>query len=133
MGYYRTMINQRKDTMKPKYIVYRCSADADNTEVIWDAPAKPTLEQLYKLIGCDTVEMHKGTDKSVSNRPFDMWMDESSKLKGRPKNLRATNAWFRWLTKTNTPETIGNAFTPGSYITGPVVVYKKIKDCYTRK
>ena len=114
--------------MKAKYIVYRWMADADNTEIVYDAPARPTLDQLYKLIGCDTVEMHKGRDKSVSNRPFEMWMDESSKLKGRPQNIRATNAWFRWLEKTYTPETIGDVFTSGSYITGPVVIYKKIKE-----
>ena len=66
--------------MKPKkkmqYNVYVWDADADNTETVFEAPAKPTLEQMYKLIGCDRVERVSGYDKSVSNRTFDIWIDE---------------------------------------------------------
>ena len=36
---------------KPKYKVHVWKADEDNTELVFEAPAKPTLEQLYKLIG----------------------------------------------------------------------------------
>ena len=52
-----------------------------------------------------------------------MWMDEESKLKGVEfikKNLRATNAWFRWMMRT------GHINIPGDFIAGTVVVYKKI-------
>ena len=54
-----------------------------------------------------------------------MWMDEESKLKGPEfikKNLRATNAWFRWMHKT------GHVNIPGDFIAGKVVVYQKIKE-----
>ena len=108
---------------KPKYKVHVWKADEDNTELVFDAPAKPTLEQLYKLIGCSTIERQSGYDKDVSNRTFDMWMDEESKLKGPEfikKNVRATNAWFRWMHRT------GHINIPGDFIAGNVVVYKKI-------
>ena len=41
---------------KPKYKVHVWNNDVDNTETVFEAPAKPTLEQLYKLIGCTMVE-----------------------------------------------------------------------------
>ena len=95
----------------------------DGTEEVWEAPKKPTLDQLNKLIGCSTVERQSGYDKDVSNRTFDMWMDEESKCKGIEfikKNIRATNAWFRWMERT------GNQCIPGDFIAGNTVVYKKI-------
>ena len=112
----------QKET-KAKYKVHVWKADADNTEYVMTAPAKPTLEQLYKLIGCTTVERQSGYDKDVSNRTFDMWCDEESKCKGIEfikKNLRATNAWYRWMERT------GHMNIPGDFIAGNVVVYKKI-------
>ena len=51
----------------------------DGTEEVWEAPNKPTFEQMYKLIGCTTIERQSGYDKDISNRTFDMWMDEESK------------------------------------------------------
>ena len=36
--------------MKPKYRVHVWDADADNTETVFEAPAKPTLDQLYKPV-----------------------------------------------------------------------------------
>jgi|TARA_R100001443_G_scaffold6772_1_gene15842 hypothetical protein len=109
-----------KTDRKPKYKVYVWDADADNTETVFEAPAKPTLEQLYKLIGCDTVERVSGYDKSVSNRTFDIWIDEEGKFRNPAKNLRATNAWFRWMHRT------GHINIPGDYISGKAVCYKKI-------
>ena len=47
---------------KPKYRVYVWNNDVDNTETVFEAPAKPTLEQLYKLIGCTMVERVAGYD-----------------------------------------------------------------------
>jgi hypothetical protein len=105
---------------KPKYHVYLWDADADNTETVFEAPAKPTLEQMYKLIGCDRVERVSGYDKSVSNRTFDLWIDEEGKFNNPTKNLRATNAWYRWMQRT------GYMNTPGDCITGKAVCYKKI-------
>ena len=96
---------------------------ADGTEEVWKAETKPTFEQMYKLIGCTTIERQSGYDKSVSNRTFDMWTDEESKCKAPKfikKNIRATNAWFRWMERT------GHMCIPGAFISGNTVVYKKI-------
>ena len=109
-----------KTDNKPKYRVHVWQADEDNTETVFEAPAKPTLEQLYKLIGCRTVERVSGYDKSVSNRTFDIWIDEEGKFRNPVKNLRATNAWFRWMHRT------GHVNMPGDFITGTTVCYKKI-------
>ena len=95
----------------------------DGTEEVWEAKTKPTLDQLYKLVGCTTIERQSGYDKDVSNRTFDMWCDEDVKCKGAEfikKNIRATNAWFRWMMRT------GHVNIPGDFIAGNTVVYKKI-------
>ena len=84
---------------------------------------KPTLDQLYKLIGCSTVERQSGYDKDISNRTFDMWMDEESKCKAPEfikKNERASTAWYEWQSRT------GHQCIPGDFIAGNTVVYKKI-------
>ena len=109
-----------KTNKKPKYKVYVCDNEADNTETVFEAPAKPTLKQLYELIGCSLVERVSGYDKSVSNRSFDIWIDEEGKFKSPVKNLRATNAWYRWMERT------GHVNIPGDFITGKTVCYKKI-------
>ena len=112
--------NNERDNM---YKVIRWQADADNTQEIWEAQSKPTLDQLYKLIGCRTIERQSGYDKDISNRTFDMWMDEESKMKGAEfikKNIRGTNAWFRWMTRTD------HINIPGDFIAGNVVIYKKM-------
>ena len=51
--------------MKPKYKVIRWQTDG--TEEIWEAPQKPTFQQMYKLINCTTIERQSGYDKDVSN------------------------------------------------------------------
>jgi len=107
--------------VKPKYKVIRWKTDG--TEEIWEAPQKPTFQEMYKLINCTTIERQSGYDKDVSNRTFDMWMDEESKMKGDEfikKNERATNAWYTWMNRT------GHVNMPGDFIAGNVVVYKKI-------
>ena len=94
----------------------------DGTEEVWTAPKKPTLEELYKLIGCSTIERQSGYDKDISKRTFDIWMDEESKMKAPKfikKNVRATNAWFRWIERTN------RMCIPGDFIAGDTVIYKK--------
>ena len=107
--------------VKPKYKVIRWQTDG--TEEIWEAPQKPTFPQMYKLINCTTIERQRGYDKDISNRTFDMWCDEESKMKGDEfikKNERATNAWINWLMRT------GHKRMHDDFIAGNVVIYKKI-------
>ena len=95
----------------------------DGTEEVWEAPQKPTFQEMYKLINCTMIERQSGYDKDVSNRTFDMWCDEESKMKGDEfikKNERATNAWINWLMRT------GHKRMHDDFIAGNVVVYKKI-------
>ena len=95
----------------------------DGTEEIWEAPQKPTFQEMYKLINCTTIERQSGYDKNISNRTFDMWCDEESKMKGDEfikRNERATNAWINWLMRT------GHKRMHDDFIAGNVVVYKKI-------
>ena len=96
----------------------------DGTEEIWEAPKKPTFQEMYKLINCTTIERQSGYDKNISNRTFDMWCDEDSKCKAGTfiKNERATNAWFRWMERT------GHMCMSGDFIAGNTVIYKKIKE-----
>ncbi len=54
---------------------------------------KPTFEELYKHLDCSMIEILSGYDKNISNRTFDMYCDEESKLKTPiVKNKRATDA-----------------------------------------
>ena len=112
------MFNKKGESQM--YKVIRWQADTDNTQEIWEAQSKPTLDQLYKLIGCTTIERQSGYDKDISNRTFDMWCDEESKMIGSRKNMRGTNAWYRWMTRT------GHVNIPGDFIAGNVVIYKKM-------
>ena len=106
---------------KPKYKVIRWSDDG--TEEIWTAPQKPTFQEMYKLINCTTIERQSGYDKDISNRTFDMWCDEESKLKSPfVKNDRATTAWYTWQKRT------GRMCIPGDFVAGNVAVIEKIKD-----
>jgi hypothetical protein len=110
--------NRKRGTM---YKVIRWQTDG--TEEIWEAPQKPTFQEMYKLINCTTIERQSGYDKDISNRTFDMWCDEESKMKGDEfikKNIRATNAWFRWMKRT------GHMCMPGDFIAGNTIIYKKI-------
>ena len=114
-------IGQKIPEIKFKYKVIRWQTDG--TEEIWEAPQKPTFQEMYKLINCTTIERQSGYDKEISNRTFDMWMDEESKMKGDEfikKNERATNAWYTWMNRT------GHVNMPGDFIAGNVIVYKKI-------
>ncbi len=107
--------------MTDKYKVIRWQTDG--TEEIWEAPQKPTFQEMYKLINCTTIQRQSGYDKDISNRTFDMWMDEESKMKADEfikKNIRATNAWFRWMKRT------GHMCMPGDFIAGNTIIYKKI-------
>jgi hypothetical protein len=119
-GEYDSM-GQKIPEIKFKYKVIRWQTDG--TEEIWEMPQKPTFPQMYKLINCTTIERQRGYDKDISNRTFDMWMDEESKMKGDEfikKNERATNAWITWMART------GHKCMHDDFIAGNVVIYKKI-------
>ena len=84
---------------------------------------KPTFEELYKHLDCSMIEILSGYDKNISNRSFDMYCDEESKLKTPiVKNKRATNAWYAWQERTK------RQCIPGDFIAGNVAVIKKVKD-----
>ena len=87
-GEYDSM-GQKIPEIKFKYKVIRWQTDG--TEEIWDASQKPTFPEMYKLINCTTIERQSGYDKDISNRTFDMWMDEESKrrIKSLSKQLDA--------------------------------------------
>ena len=119
-GEYDSM-GQKIPEIKFKYKVIRWQTDG--TEEIWEMPQKPTFPQMYKLINCTTIERQRGYDKDISNRTFDMWCDEESKMKGDEfikRNERATNAWINWLMRT------GHKRMHDDFIAGNVVIYKKI-------
>jgi hypothetical protein len=84
---------------------------------------KPTFEELYKHLDCSMIEILSGYDKNISNRTFDMYCDEESKLKTPiVKNKRATDAWYAWQDRTK------RQCVPGDFIAGNVAVIKKVKD-----
>ena len=84
---------------------------------------KPTFEELYKHLDCSMIEILSGYDKNISNRTFDMYCDEESKLKTPiVKNKRATDAWYAWQQRTK------RVCVPGDFIAGNVAVIKKVKD-----
>ena len=84
---------------------------------------KPTFQDMYPLIGCDTIEILHGYDKTISNRTFDIYYDEESKLKNPfVKNDRATKAWYAWQEKT------GRTCIEGDFVAGNVAIIEKVKD-----
>jgi hypothetical protein len=92
--------------------------DNDN-EDIHVFEKKPTFQDLYPLLNCDTIEIQKGyTDEY---KTFDMYCDEESKLKNTTyPNKRATKAWYAWQERTN------RQCLSGDCITGSVAILKKI-------
>jgi hypothetical protein len=84
---------------------------------------KPTFEDMYKHLSTDMIEISKGYDKDISNRSFDMYMDENSKMKSTiVKNKKATEAWYAWQERT------GHQCIPGDFIAGHVAIIKKVKE-----
>lgn len=83
---------------------------------------KPTFADLYPLLECDTIEILQGYDSNISNRTFDMFCDEESKLKNTTyPNKRATKAWYNWQQRTK------RQCLPGDHIVGSVAIIKKQK------
>ena len=55
---------------------------------------KPTFQDMYPLIDCDTIEILHGYDKDISKRTCDIYCDKESKLKNHcVKNKREKKAW----------------------------------------
>ena len=84
---------------------------------------KPDFKELYTHLDCDTIEILSKFDKSISNRTFDMYCYEESKIKTPIiKNKRATEAWYEWQRRTS------RSCIPGDFIAGSVAVIKKVKN-----
>ena len=84
---------------------------------------KPTFQDMYKHLNTDMIEITKGYDKDISDRSFDMYIDQESKLKPViVKNTKATKAWFDWQERT------GRQCIPGDFIAGHVAIIKKVNN-----
>lgn len=70
-----------------------------------DTGIEPTLQGLYDLLECRTVELLRLPDG-------DVWIDEEGKLKGLPFNVLATFLFGRWL-------------LPGDVLVGPVLLIRR--------
>ena len=83
---------------------------------------KPNFKDLYRYLNCDMIEMLRGYNKNISNRSFDIYADECSKLK-YPfyKNYKATGFWRTWLKRN-----MGIKETD-SYIAGDIAIINKLK------
>lgn len=83
---------------------------------------KPTFQELYKLMSCNMIEIVQGYNQDVSNRTFDMYIDEESKFNSmKYPNKRATHAWYEWQSRT------GHQCLPGDYLAGDVAIIRKVK------
>ena len=80
----------------------------------------PSFSDIYPLIDCDTIELHKGFHQDVSNRSFEMHCDEEAKLRSKPVNVKATKAWLLWAKRT------GHLTIPGDTINGDIAIIKKV-------
>jgi len=81
---------------------------------------KPTFDDLYKLIGCELIEITKGYTEELGT--FEMHIDEEGKFNNlNYPNKRATKAWYAWTEKTN------RVPLPGDKIVGTVAIIKKQK------
>ena len=93
--------------------------DNDN-EDIHVFKGKPTFSELYKLIGCNLIEIVQGYNDE--DKTFDMYSDEEAKLKNTTyPNKRATKAWYAWQQRTK------RACLPGDNLVGSVAIVKKQK------
>ena len=86
-------------------------------------PQKPTFGDMYKVIGCDMIEMSKAYYPHYSNRKdgyVDIYFDEEFLMKEDSQpNIGATVAWKKWQEKT------GHMALPGSVLHGIVCVIQK--------
>lgn len=76
-----------------------------------------TIEELYKLIGCTTVE-HLPMDGNRS-----MWIDEDGKAVAEPKHNIVAEMILR-----DSLRKIGRTLIPGDYLVGNVVICEQSED-----
>ena len=92
-------------------------------EETYEFTKKPTFSDMYPLLDCDMIEILHGYDKTISNRTFDIYCDEESKLKNPfVKNERATKAWYTWQERT------GRTCIEGYFFSVNVAIIEKVKD-----
>lgn len=105
-------------------IVWKANGD----ENFFAFEKKPEWKQIYPLINCDMIEIHKGYNPSLSNRSFEMLCDEESKMK-EPFyiNKRATVAWYEWQKRT------GARSLPGDFIAGDVAIVQNVGEMKINK
>lgn len=103
------------------YKIVLLQAEPSEEKIIM-SDKKPDFDELYKLIGCSTIEIQQGIS---DNKTVDLYCDEESKLKEPIKyNKIATDMWYEWQKKT------GHMCIPGDFIAGNVaIVYKENKSC----
>ncbi len=92
------------------------------TQTVHMFDKKPTFQELYPLLNCDTIEILQGVE---NGKIVDMYCDEESKLK-EPINYNeiATDMWYDWLEKTK------RMCIPGDFIAGNVaIIYKQSDTC----
>ena len=101
--------------------------EPENTTDSFILNYKPDFNELYKHLNCDTIQIVQGFDNNISNRTFDMYTDENSKMKSKVvKNKWATNAWMTWQERTD------RMCLPGDFIAGHVAIIKKVKNDRSR-
>lgn len=84
---------------------------------------KPTFKELYRLMSCTMIEIVQGYNQDVSNRTFDMYIDEEGKFNPmKYPNKRATAAWYTWQSRT------GHQSLPGDNIVGDVAIIRKVSN-----
>ena len=92
----------------------------------YESTHKPTFQDMYKKIGCTTIEMSKAYYPKYSNRKdgyVDIYFDEEFLMNENSEpNVGATIAWKAWQDKT------GHMALPGSVLHGTVCVYQEVKD-----
>jgi len=91
-----------------------------------DWKTKPTFQDMYKIIDCDTIQISKAHYPIYSNRKdgyVDIYMDEEFLMKENSQpNIGATVAWKKWQDKT------GHMALPGSVLHGTICVIQEVKD-----
>ena len=109
--------------MKPKLFEYKLIVWRTNGKTeISHHTEKPNFKLLYEKLKCRTIEMLRGKYYTISERVFDIYCDEESKLKEPHHiNIKATSAWLRWQGIASTQS------LPGDFIAGDTGVILKMK------
>ena len=106
------------------YNLYIIDPDGSINTIEWTKKDKPTFEDMYPLIGCDTIQISTVYLPEFSNRKdgyVQIHIDEEGLFKDPvPQvNRRITSAWYKWQEKT------GHMCIPGDQIRGKVAIIQK--------